>query len=118
MTAENIWGSAIMGVLAVGVALVVFFLIRKSLRALLDEVVGLPSCKTFYTRILLLGMLFLALSVALQTDFAFKEDAAFMRYVWEVADGLSSTFLEICLFMTGYLVIVTILVAALRRRHE
>ena len=102
----------------VGVALLVYLLVHKSLRALLSEVLGLPSGTVFYVRVFFLGLLFIGLATTLDTSFDFKPGAAFMEYVWKIADGISSTFSNICLFAIGYLLIVTILIAALRRRHE
>jgi predicted tellurium resistance membrane protein TerC len=115
---RNICGFTFLVVLAVGVAVLVYLLVRKSLRALLDELVALPSCTTFYARVLLLGLLFIALSMTIGTYYDFKTDAPFMEYVWKVADAFSPVLGITCLFMTGYLIVITILVAALRQRHE
>lgn len=114
----NICNFAVLFVLSVVTALIVLFLVRKSLRALLDDVVKLPPCTAFYTRVLAIGLVFIALSSALGSHFDLNQDAAFMEYVWKIADGLSSVFGTICLFMTAYLIVVTILVVALRRRSE
>lgn len=99
-------------------SLLVYALARKSLRGLLDEVVKLPSGTTFYMRLFLIGLVFIALSSALDKVFPLKEDAAFMENVWKVAEGLSSVFGFTCLFITGYLFIVTILIATLRHRND
>lgn len=104
-------------ILALATAIVVHLLIRTSLRGLLDETIKLPAGTTFYTRILLIGLLFIALSATLKTGFTLNDGAAFMEYVWRVGDGLSSAFGNICLFLVGYLFIVTILVAVLRRKR-
>jgi hypothetical protein len=116
--AANIEGFAVLLVLAVLIALAVLFLLRGSLRALIDHVVKLPPCTTFYTRLLAIGLIFIALSAVLNNEFNLKKDAAFMEYVWRVADGLSDTFGVICLFLTGYLFVATILVAVLRWKSE
>ena len=115
---ENTCGFAVLLVLSIGVALLIYLLVRESLRSLLDDVVTLPSGTTFYTRILAIGLFFIALHGALGTVFDLKKEAAFMEFVWKIAGGLSSTFGLICLFLIGYLLILTILVAVLRRRHE
>jgi len=112
----NIYGFASLLILSCGVALLVTVLVHKSLRTLLDEVAAMPSCTTFYTRILDIGVFFIALSGALGTTFDLKKDAAFMEYVWKVAGGLSSTFGLTCLYLASYVLILTILVAVLRRR--
>ena len=116
--AGNIWGFIILLVLGVAIPLLVYLLVRKSLRALLNEVAGLPAAAIFYARLLLLGVLFTSLAAVLEVEFDLKRGSAFMEYVWKVADGLSSAFGLICLFLTGFLIVITIIVAALRRRHE
>jgi len=115
---DNICGFGVLFVLSVVTALMVFSLLRNCLRALLENVVKLPPCTTFYTRLLAIGLVSIALSAALGTQFDLKKDAAFMEYIWKIASGLSSTFGQTCLFLAGYLVVVTVLVAALRRQSE
>ena len=115
---QNISSLVILLIISIAISLLVYALARKSLHNLLDEVVKLPSVTTFYTRLFLIGLVFIALSSTLETDFALKEDAAFMEYVWRVADGLSSVFGITCLFIVGYLFLVTILIAVLRQRHD
>jgi len=115
---QNISGFVVLLTISIAISLLVYALARKSLRGLLDEVVKLPSGTTFYMRLFLIGLVFIALSSALDTEFALKEDTAFMEYVWRVADGLSSVFGITCLFITGYLFLVTILIAVLRHRHD
>jgi hypothetical protein len=114
---ENIYGFAVLFILSLATALVVLLLVRRSLRDLLDDTVKLPSGTTFYTRILFIGLFLIALAAAVKTNFNLKEGSAFMEYAWRVADGLSSVFGYICLFIVGYLILVTILVAALRRKR-
>ena len=115
---QNISGFVVLFTISIAISLIVYALTRKSLRGLLDEVVKLPSGTTFYMRLFLIGIVFIALSSALDTEFALKEDAASMEYVWKVADGLSSVFGITCLFIIGYLFLVTILIAVLRHRHD
>ena len=114
---ENIYGFAVLFILSLATALVVHLLVRKSLRDLLDDTVKLPSGTTFYTRILLIGLFLIALAATVETNFNLKEGSAFMEYVWKVGDGLSSAFGNICLFLAGYLLLITILVAVLRRKR-
>lgn len=114
----NIFGFVILLTISIAISLLVYVLVRKSLRGLLDEVVKLPSGTTFYMRLFLIGLVFIALSSALDTNFAMKKDAAFMEYMWRVADGLSSVLGFSCLFITGYLFLATILITVLRHRHD
>ncbi len=115
---QNISGFVVLLTISFAISLFVYGLACKSLRNLLDEVVKLPSGTTFYMRLFLIGLIFIALSSALDTVFALKEGSAFMEYVWRIADGLSSVFGITCLFITGYLLLVTILIAVLRHRHD
>lgn len=114
----NICGFVFLFGISIGTALVVYALVRNSLCGVLDKVVKLPSGTTFYLRLFWIGLVFIALSSALDTEFDLEADAAFMEYVWKVADGLSSVFGITCLFLVGYLVLVTVLVAVLRYRHD
>ncbi len=115
---ENIYGFISLVILSSVVALAAYMVIRKSVRALLDEVIKLPSGTTFYSCLLAICLFFIALSAALSPRFDLKPDAAFMEYVWRVAGGLSTVFSGISLFLTAYLVVITILVAVLGRRHD
>ncbi|MBN2467882.1 MAG: hypothetical protein JXD19_06985 [Deltaproteobacteria bacterium] len=113
----NVSGFLTLLILAFGISLLVYYLVHGSLRRLLDEVVKLPDCTTFYSRVFFIGLLFIALSSALGTTFDLK-DAAFMEYVWKVASGLAKVFHSLFWFLVAYLAFLTILVAVLRRRHE
>jgi hypothetical protein len=114
---ENIYGFVILLILALATALVVHLLVRKSLRDLLDTTVKLPAGTAFYTRILVIGLYLISLGAAVQTNFNLEEGSAVMEYVWKVGDGLASAFGNICLFIAGYLLLITILVAVLRRKR-
>jgi hypothetical protein len=117
MTA-NLYEFAVLFVLAAATAAGVYFLLQGSLRGLLDDVIKLPSCTTFYTRLLAIGLTLITLAIVLNSSSDLKEGAAFMEHVWKVASGLSSVFSGICLFLAGYLFIATILVVVLRRKRE
>jgi len=115
---ENICWFGVLVTLTVACALSVTVLVHKNLRALLDEVIKLPSGTTFYSRVFNTGVLFVALSAAFDVPFDLKSDSATMEYVWKVADGLSSALSMTCLFLTAYLLLVTILIAVLKGRHD
>ena len=114
----NTLGFIVLFAVSIGTALVVYALVRKSLHALLDEVVKLPSGTTFYLRLFLISLVFIALSSVLDTEFALKADAAFMEYVWKVTAGVASVLGMTCLFLLGYLVLITVLITVLRHRHD
>ncbi len=114
---SNLLGYGIQLVLAVGVMLGMYALIRTSLRDLLDQVLKLPAATVFYLRSLLLILVFAALSKAVEDKFEHAADAAFMVYVWDVAGTLGDV-LELSLaWFLVYLVQITILTAVLRRKN-
>ena len=117
MTGE-LFSFLILIILSFGVASITFRLVHKSLRNLLDEIVKLKDCTTFYYRVLGIGLFCVAISSALSTSFIFQKDAAFMEYVWRIASGLSGVFNTILLLLVAYLFILAIFVAVLRRRNE
>jgi hypothetical protein len=112
----NAYGFVVLAVIAVGIALMVYMLVRRSLCSLLDKVVKLPAITTFYLRTFLIGLIFIALSSALKTSFNLKAESAFIEYVWQIADGLSSAFGITCLFLIGYLTLLTIIIVVLKNR--
>jgi len=117
MTA-NIYGFAVLFVVSIGTAAIIFGLVYKSLRSLLDEVIKLPEGTTFYTRLFLVGLVLVAGSAMLEEPFNLKAGSPFMEFTWKVAEGLSEVFGDTCLFLVAYLALVTILVATLRRKNE
>ncbi|MBN2120544.1 MAG: hypothetical protein JW734_05775 [Candidatus Omnitrophica bacterium] len=114
----NILSFLALAILSFGGCFLIYILIEKSLRHLLDEVIKLPSGTTFYLRVFSISLTLLILSTLLEVKFTFTEQTRFMEYVWRIASGVSTISGYICLFLLGYLLLVTILVAALRRRNE
>lgn len=113
-----------------GIAFVISFLIviviaflvgrflRPSLRQLLEEITGLPAATEFYLRSFLIVVFFVAAAAAIgSTHNDLKPDSHFMEYVWSVAEGLKSALEGIFEVLLGYVAIITILVASLRRRQ-
>jgi len=103
-------------------ALVVVFvvdrLLRPSLRQLLEEVTGLPAATEFYLRSLLIVLVFMAASAPLgSVHNDLKAGSRFMEYVWSVADDLQNVLEGIFGVLLGYVALITILMAALRRRQ-
>lgn len=114
---DNISSFIVLFIVSISISVSVYFIVQKSLRNLLADIIELPSGITFYIRLFFICLLFIALSSALETEFVLKEDAAFMEYIWRIADGLSSVFGNICLFIAGYLSLVTVLIAVIRNKH-
>jgi hypothetical protein len=100
---------------------VVFFvdrLLRPSLRQLLEEITGLPAATEFYLRSLVIVLVFVAASASfnsVHTDI--KAGSRFMEYVWAEASDLQNVMQGIFGVLLGYVALITILVAALRRRQ-
>lgn len=115
---DEILGFLVLLGLSIVVALVLFLSVRSSLRGLLEHIVRLPSGVEFYLRSFGLVLMFAALSAAIGTSFDMKPDSHFMEYVWKVAGGLSAS-LELTLWIgVVYVVIVTVLIAALKVKDD
>lgn len=113
---ENILAFIVLFVLSIGSMLLIFSLFRKSLRSLLNEVIKISSATTFYLRALLIILIFIALSSVLSIELDLESEAPFMEYVWEIGDGLSSVLGMTSIYLAVYFVLITILVAVLRRK--
>jgi len=105
-------------ILSLAVPVIMFLLLRDSLRELLQHTVKLPGGVTFYLRSFLLVLFLSALSVAVGTSFNLKPDSRFMEYVWKGAEGLSSTLERTLWFVGIYVVVVTILIATLKIKDD
>ena len=92
MVSKNICAFIVVCAVSLGIAAVVYVLIGKSLRKLLDDVVRLPAGTVFYLRSFVVSIVFIALSSCLGTSFVLKPHEPFMSYAWQMAGGISSTF--------------------------
>ena len=105
-------------VVVLSIVFLVDRLIRPSLRQLVDELTGLSAATEFYLRSFLIIVFFIALSTAIGSSHSdLKEGSRFMEYVWSVADDLKDVLQAIFGVLLGYVAMITILVAALRRRQ-
>jgi len=106
-------------VVVIAVALLVDRLIRPSLRQLLEEITVLPAATEFYLRSFAIVVFFVAGSSALGSAHGdLSATSRFMEYVWSTADTLKSAMEGIFGVLLGYVAMITILVAALRRRQQ
>ena len=99
------------------VVILVDRLLRPALRGLLEEVTGLPAATDFYLRVFAIVVIFVALAAVIghgHTDL--KGGAHFMEYVWSVAGGLADVFQNLLIVLLVYVGLVTVLMAALRRK--
>jgi hypothetical protein len=93
-------------------------LLRPSLRGLLEEITDLPAATDFYLRVFAVVVGFVALAAVLGAGHAdLKDGARFMEYVWSVASGLQDVFQNLVIVLLMYVLLVTVLMAALRRKH-
>ncbi len=104
-------------VVVILVVVLVDSLLRPSLRGLVEEVTGLPVATDFYLRAFVIVVIFVALAAVLgarHTDL--KDGAHFMEYVWSVAGALQDVFQNLLIVLLVYVGLVTVLMAALRRK--
>lgn len=114
----NLGGFLILFVLSFVLTFAIWAALSPSLRGLLNQVLKLSDGTTFYLRTLLIGLLLSAAAGVVDTTFDLKPGSAFMEYVWRVASGFENVLQFFFGFMLVYLLLVTILVAVLRPRHE
>ena len=105
-------------VLSLAVPIILFLLLRVSLRDLLQQTVKFQSGVTFYLRSFLVVLFLSSLSAAIGTSFDLKPGSRFMEYVWKGAEGLSSTLEKSLWFVAIYVVLITILVATLKTKDD
>ncbi len=103
-------------VFGVGIALVVYILLRSNLRKLLDNVIAIPEGTEFYLRSLLLILISLA-SAKVITGVHMKPEAHFMEYVWAVASDISGVFDNLFTALLVYLGLITVLIVVLRPKN-
>lgn len=116
MPAYNATAVACDFTIGVGIALVVYALLRSSLRELLNNVINMPAGTNFYLRALALILLSLALGKAI-SGIHLKPEAHFMEYVWAVASDVSGVFENLSIALLAYLGLITVLVVVLRPKN-
>jgi hypothetical protein len=105
-------------VLSAALAFGLFLPLRNALQGLLQRTVRLPDGVTFYLRSFFVLLFLSALGGALGFSFDLKPGSHFMEYVWKVASGLSSVLGQMLLYLGGYLVLTTILLATLKIKDD
>jgi hypothetical protein len=103
-------------VLGLGIAWIVYAILAKSLRELLDQFIRIPAGVTFYLRSLALIVTFISLSkFVLTLD---DKQTHFMDYVWNVASAISSTFESLAYIVLVYLLLITVVLVVLKPKNE
>jgi len=104
-------------VLVVLILILVDRLLRPGLRGLLQDVTGLPAATEFYLRAFVLVIVLVAFAALVGASHGdLKDDAHFMEYVWSIAAGLQDVFQNLLIVLLVYVGLITVLMAALRRR--
>lgn len=106
-------------VVVIAVAFMVDRLIRPSLRKLLDEITALPAATEFYLRSFAIVIFFMAIATVVGSAHGdVNPGSHFMEYVWSISSDLKDVLQGIFGILLGYVAMITILVAALRRRQS
>jgi hypothetical protein len=108
----------VLAVLSVLAAWVVFAVLRAPLRDLMSRTVGLDSATKFYERLLILGLLYVAIATVSGSAFNLGKDPKFMTYVWRVGLELNEALAWITGFLALYVVLITIILASHRSGHD
>lgn len=107
-----------MVILAIALAILVYLLARRGLGELLSRTVVVPGGVVFFKRAFFLLLIFGVIGQAVTGNPDVKPGQYFMEYVWLVAAGLGDSLVYIFLTLAIYLVLMTILVAALKPKDD
>lgn len=105
-------------VLAVGIAMLAFVLARSALSELLTRTVAVPGGVVFYARAFCSLLFFGAIGAALSYNLDVKPGEHFMEYVWQIAAGFGEVLGYVFLTLAIFLVLMTVLVAALKPKND
>jgi hypothetical protein len=111
---SNLIAFLILLAISVAIPTILFLLLRSSLRDLLRHTLKLQGGVTFYLRSFLLVLYLAALSGAIGISFDLKPESHFMEFVWKGAAGVSSSLQNLVLFISLYLILITILIVTLK----
>jgi hypothetical protein len=114
----NTYAFVALFVLSAALAVGLYLQLRDALEGLLQRTIRLPDGITFYLRSFFVLLFFSALGGALGFTFDLKPDSHFMEYVWKLASGLSNVLGQILLYLGGYLILTTIILATLKIKNE
>jgi len=103
--------------ISVGIVLLLYAMLGRSLRELLDKTIRLPAGSTFYMRALVVVLLCGALTKVI-AGIHQKPGDHFMDYVWAVTHDISNVFDNVISILLIYVAIVTILVVVLKPKNE
>ena len=118
MTWHDFLGYAVLFALAVVVALIVFLLVWRPVRRLLGANARLQQARPFFIRTLFVVLLLGAIQPVAGKGVSLPEGSAFMEYVWQAAGQLDQTLLIVGLYLFGFVIVMTVLAAALGRYRD
>lgn len=97
-----------------------YWLVGKPLRLMLDELVKMPACTDFYCRVLWVGLIFISVGTVFDNYKVVLTDEykPLMDNVWRVVDAWGAQLSMIMVVALVYVFMITILVAALRRKVD
>jgi hypothetical protein len=114
----NTYAFVALFVLSAALVIGLLLALKDALQGLLQRTVRLPDGVTFYLRSFFVLLFFSAMAGALGFTFDLKPGSHFMEYVWKVASGLSNILEQMLLYLGGYLVLTTILLASLKIKDD
>ena len=107
---------------AIVAAIIVVRLVAKPMRALLGANSYMAPGQAFYVRAfalaVYLGTLATVVGRSVPGPEEGKESMALMEYVWWVAEGLEPAFWSMALFLMGFVILLTIVLAVLGRYRD
>lgn len=112
------WALLVTLILAIVIAFLTYALAEKGLNELLTRTVIVPGGVVFFRRAFLLLLIYGVVAQAISANPQLKPGARFMEYVWAVADGLQNCFEFLFLTLVIYLILMTILIAALKPKDD
>ena len=120
MLMRELIGLVILIIFSILSAWLFYWLVGKPLRLMLDELVKMPACTDFYCRVLWVGLIFISMGTVFGNYKVVLTDEykPFMDNVWRVADVWGEQLGMIMLVALVYVFMITILVAALRRKVD
>lgn len=118
MTYGELYGYLVLFALAAGLGTLVFVLVWLPMSRLLSANSRLKQAKPFFVRTLMLIMLLGAIGPVVGTELNLPKTAAPMEYIWQAAGELQGSFIAVGLYLFGYVVIMTILAAALGKYRD
>jgi len=114
----NLGGFLILLLISVVLALGIRAALLPSLHSLLGRTVRVEGGLEFFVRAFSVIVLLACLGPAVGATFSLKPDAQWMEAVWAVATGLGAVIVSLLMSLGAYLVVVTILLAALKPKQE